>query len=140
MSLLSFILLSFTILNNILKIKSSGNNTDIASIKFKTFYPLSYNLAFNHSKFEVEDYMDSYHFSKIYLELETGDINKNTNQTLNVLIDLKDIIFSTIYFYFDLYNSDNVKLLCHFNCSKSTTLQMSKYYFSYDKIMLIFIN
>ena len=134
MSLLSFILFSITILNNILKIDSSGNNADIASIKFKTFYPLSYNMAFNHSKYEVGDYMDSYHFSKIYLELETGDINENTNQTLNVLIDLKDIIFSTIYFYFEQYNSQNINLLCHFNCSKSTTLQMSQYYFSYNNI------
>jgi len=135
MSLLSFLLFSITIYNNIIKIESSGNTTSIASIKFKTFYPVSYNLVYNRSKFEVDDYMNSYHFSKIYLELETGDINKNTNQTLNVLIDLKEIIFSTIYYYFENnYNSENVKLLCHFNCSKSTTLEMSKYYFSYENI------
>jgi len=138
MSLLSFLLFSIIIHNNILQIESSGNSSSIASIKFKTFYPLSYNLAFNHSKFEVTDYMDSYHFSKIYLELETGDINKNSNQTLNVLIDLKDIMFSTIYFYFEQYNSQNTNLLCHFNCSKSTTLEMSKYYFLYYNIKGLF--
>jgi len=134
MSLLSFLLFSITIYNNILKIESSQNNTSIASLKFKTFYPLTFNIYYNRSKFEVGDYMESYHFSKIYLELETGDINKNTNQTLNAIIDLKDIMFSTTYFYFEQYNSQNAELLCHFNCSKSTTLEMSKHSFSYDNI------
>ena len=122
---------------NILKIHSSKNTSKIASIKFKTYHPLTYNMLYNRTGFDKEDFIENYHFSKIYLQMESGEENNfktNTNQTLNVLIDLKEIIFSTVNYYFKKYNSDNTKKLCHFNTSKSTTFFEDKYYFAYENI------
>ena len=96
------ILLFFFIYNNLIKVISSKDITKFASLKFKTYYPLSLNQIYNRTYFEIDDYMDSYHFSKIYLEIETGNesnFKTNTNQTLNVIIDLKEKIFSTISHY-----------------------------------------
>lgn len=135
--LLSNILFFFIICHNLSIISPSKNNTNIAVMRFKTYYPLSYNIYYNYSKFDKEDYMQNYHFSKLYLEIEVGNENNfktNTNQTLNVLVDLKDTIFSTVNRYFNNYIFANNDLLCHFNTSKSTTLEQSKYYFSYDGI------
>lgn len=129
-----FICIAF---NKLLLIKSTKNTSNFASIKFKTYHPLSFNILFNYSKFNEEDYMENYHLSKIYLELESGDenaFNSNKNQILNVIIDLKDILFSTLNGYFDKYKSANNNLLCHFNTSKSTTIEIYKYFFSFTNI------
>ena len=108
------ILLFFFIYNNLIKEISSKDITKFASLKFKTYYPLSLNQIYNRTYFEIDDYMDSYHFSKIYLEIETGNesnFKTNTNQTLNVIIDLKEKIFSTISHYFERSNKDAILIL-----------------------------
>lgn len=127
----------FVIYNNILKIKSSKNASKLVSIKFKTFHPLTYNRLYNKTGFDKEDFIESYHFSKIYLEMETGNENnfkENTNQTINVFIDLKEIIFSTISKYFKKYNTDNMKKICFFNTSKSSTFAEDQFYFAFENI------
>jgi len=131
------ILLFFFIYNNLIKVISSKDITKFASLKFKTYYPLSLNQIYNRTYFEIDDYMDSYHFSKIYLEIETGNesnFKTNTNQTLNVIIDLKEKIFSTISHYFERSNKDNILKLCHFNTSKSTTFTEDQFYFDFGEV------
>ena len=76
--------------------------------------------------------MESVHLSKIYLELEVGDENNfktNTSQTLNTIIELNEIIFSTTERFFQKFSIKNNNMLCHFNRTKSTTFKESKYYF-----------
>ena len=130
--LLISILYYFIICFNLILIKSSKNSTNFSAIKFKTYHPLTYNIIYNKTDFDKEDYIKNYHFSKIYLELESGNENNiNKSQILNVIIDLKDVIFHTTSRYFDDYISSNNNLLCHFNTSISSTLEQYKYYFSY---------
>jgi hypothetical protein len=134
--LLSNILILFVIFYNILIIKTLENN-NIAVMKFKTYYPLSYNILYNKPEYNREDFIENIHFSKIYLEMEVGDENNfknNTNQTLKTIIDLNDIIFSTTSRYFRKWVTANNDLLCHFNTSKSTTFETSQYYFLFDNI------
>ena len=125
----------FLIYINFQKIKAS--DTKFASIKFKTFHPLTYNRLYNKTGFDKEDFIESYHFSKIYLEMESGNYNNfeaKTNQTLNVFIDLKEIIFSTVSHYFRKYNADNMNSICHFNTSKSSTFSEDQFYFAFENI------
>ena len=134
--LLSNIFVFFIICCNILIISPLESN-NIAIIKFKTYYPLSYDILYRKDVFNTEDYMENFHFSKIYLEMEAGDENNfknNTNQTLNAIIDLHDILFSTTNRYFNKYATSNNDLLCHFDTSKSTTFESSTYYFAFDNI------
>ena len=69
--------------------------------------------------------------------METGNENnfkENTNQTINVFIDLKEIIFATISKYFKKYNTDNMKKICFFNTSKSSTFVEDQLYFAFENI------
>ena len=50
-----FMIFIFLIYNNILKVKSSKNTSKLASIKFKTFHPLTYNRLYNKTGFDKED-------------------------------------------------------------------------------------
>ena len=130
------ILFFFVIYNNFEKIKSA-QDTKFACLKFRTFRPLTYNRLYNKTGFDKEDFIESYHFSKVYLVMETGDENNfksNTNQTINVFIDLKEIIFSTVSFYFFKYNQDNMKQICHYNTSKSSTFSEDQFYFEFKNI------
>ncbi len=120
------------IFSNILIIKTEFNNTNIISLKFKTYYPYTKNSNENSSFYNEEDYYFNYHLSKIYLEMGIGDENNyetNTNQSLNVIVDLKEIILSTTNEYFEKYTIENNNLLCNYNTSKSTTLYQSSGYY-----------
>ena len=131
------IVLFFLIYNILFKVSSSKDNTRLVSLKFKTYHPLTYNRIYNKTGFDKEDFIESYHFSKLYLEIPTGEeynFKTNTNQTLNVFIDLKEIIFSTVSHYFKKYNNDNMNKICYFNTSKSTTFREEQFYFIYDNI------
>ena len=126
------IILAFFIISNIYQIKSEEKNNSIISFKFKTFYPITNNSLFNSSSFTTNDFVDSIHHSKIYLEVGVGDennYNANTNQSINIIVDLKEIIFSTTNLYFEKYTSENNYLLCHYNTSKSSTFSQSEGFF-----------
>ena len=118
------------IINNIFLIKSE--NKDIVALKFKIYYPCSNNSLNNNYSFNTDDYYERIHLSKLYLEIGVGDqhnFETNTNQSLNIIIDLKENIFSTTYLYFEKYITENNDLLCHYNTSKSETFyEYSKYY------------
>ena len=121
----------------ILNVNSEENNTNIISLKFKTYYPCSNNSLYNPGDFTKDDYEENIHFSKIYLKVGVGDENNfksKTNQTLNIIIDLKEIIFSTTNIYFEKYTSENNDILCHYNTSESSTFTEGKKYFNIDGI------
>ena len=59
-------LISTFFLLNLYIIKSETNNTNIVSLKFKTYYPY---INSSHSVYEAEDYYFNVHLSKIYLEI-----------------------------------------------------------------------
>ena len=109
-----------------------NNNSNIVSLKFKTYYPFSNNSLYDISVFSTDDYFEKIHLSKLYLPLEVGDeknFKEKTNQTLNVIIDLREIIFLTTDIYFNKYISENNNLLCHYNTSKSSNFyEIPKYY------------
>lgn len=120
------------ILINIISHIKLENNNNIISLKFKTYYPFS-NITLNELfSFTTDNYMENIHLSKLYLEVGVGDENSfksKSNQTLNIIIGLKEIIFSTTDIYFKKYTSENNNLLCHYNTSKSSTFsEHSKYY------------
>ena len=121
--------------SNIYLLKSQQND-NIISLRFKTYYPFSINYGNNYSSFNTDDYFESIHLSKIYLEIGVGDQNSfetKINQYLNVIIDLKENIFSTTNIYFEKYAKENNDILCHFNTSKSSTFgEIPKYYDLYN--------
>ena len=136
---MNIIIVIFIILvyNNLSYVKSSKDTSKLVPIKFKIFHPLTLNRLYNKTGYDKEDFIENYHFSKIYLELETGDENnfkENTNQKINVFIDLKEIIFSTVSHYFKKYNNDNMNKICFFNTSKSSTFVEDQFYFAFENI------
>ena len=130
------IFLNLLIISRIIFIKSENINSNFVSFKFRTFYPYSNNSDKDPSSFNTEDYFEKIHLSKIYLEVGTGeenDFSSKTNQTLNIIINLKENIFSTTNLYFEKYTIENNNLLCHYNSSLSTSLtQTEKYYEIYQ--------
>ena len=92
----------------------SENNTDIVAIKFRTYYP---HVEPGENKCEI--YLKKIHYSKVYLELQTGNetsYKKGLNQTLNTIINLREIVLITTDSYFDAssaiaFNSATVVLL-----------------------------
>ena len=110
------IFISLIIFHVFLLIKSDKNNTNIVSLKFKTYYPYTNNSNVNPNAFEAADYYENIHESKIYLEVGVGNesnFETNTNQTLNVIVDLKETIFSTTDLYFEKNTVENNKILCN---------------------------
>jgi len=102
------ILISIILLFNLSKMKSKTNNTNIVSMKFKTYYPY---INSSNSLYEAEDYYFNVHLSKIYLEIGLGDKNNfatKTNQTLNVIVDLNERIFLTTNVYFNRFTIENI--------------------------------
>ena len=130
------IFLNLLIISKIIFIKSENINSNFVSLKFRTFYPYSNNSDKDPSSFNTEDYFEKIHLSKIYLEVGTGEENNfssKTNQTLNIIVNLKENIFSTTNLYFEKYTTENNNLLCHYNSSLSTSLtQTEKYYEIYQ--------
>ena len=135
------IFISLIIFHVFLLIKSEKNNTNIVSLKFKTYYPYTNNSNVNPNAFEAADYYENIHESKIYLEVGVGNesnFETNTNQTLNVIVDLKETIFSTTDLYFEKNTVENNKILCNYNTSKSTTLYNSDDYIKMYGIETLF--
>ena len=121
----------------ILHVKSEDKNSNIISLKFKTYYPCSNNSLYNPDTFTVDDYARSIHLSKIYFEVGVGNetnFKSKTNQSINIIIDLKEIIFSTTDIYFEKYISENNNILCHYNTSKSTTFSGGEKYYKIEDI------
>ena len=99
------------------------------TLKFKTYYPTSKNS--NNNEFSTYDYLNSIHFSKIYLELETGnetDFKLKTYQKLNTIIDNQELLFGTTDIYFKSNTKKNNDLLCTYNTSNSKTINITNYY------------
>jgi len=122
-------LISIILLLNLYIIKSETNNTNFVSLKFKTYYQY---INKSHLSYEAEDYYYNFHSSKIYFEIGLGDENSfatKTNQSLNVIVDLDEIIFSTTNIYFNKFTKENNNLLCNYNTSKSTTFYESDGYY-----------
>lgn len=125
------ILISTILLLNLTIMKSETNNTNIVSLKFKTYYPY---INSSNSLYEAEDYYFNVHLSKIYLEIQLGDkhnFETKTNQTLNVIVDLNEKVFLTTNLYFNRFTLENNNLLCKYNTSKSTTFYESPNYYEF---------
>ena len=108
---------------------SSYNNSDIITVKFRTYYPY----ITNSDILNGNDYFQKIHSSKLYLELYTGNetsFKEGINQTLNTIINLKEIQFVTTNIYFEKNPKINNELLCHYNTSKSNTFIESEGYYN----------
>ena len=102
---------------NLIIIQSADNTSDILVLNFKEYYHQTYNMLQNNTEYNGKDFINSFLFSKIYLELELGDnINQNgINQTLNTIIEAK-----TDSFILRHINRNNYTI-CNFNSSLSKT-------------------
>ena len=128
---------TFNIIFFIINIKQilslKENNTNIVTLKFRTYYPYVEN---NLSKSEI--YYKKIHLSKLYLELQTGNetsYKKGKNQILNTIIDLKEVVLITTDLYFENKNKEkNNKLLCTYNTSVSDTFISSEGYYEFKDI------
>ena len=122
-----FILLFF----NIATLKYEIKNTNIISLKFKIYYP--YYNSENYLSYSIDDYLERVHLSKLYLEVQVGnesDFEAKTNQTLNIIVDLNEILFSSTNLYFTKYTAENNNILCIYNTSKSSTFYESEGYYN----------
>ena len=110
----------------------SENNTDIVAIKFRTYYPYVEQGA---NKCEI--YLKKIHYSKVYLELQTGNetsYKKGLNQTLNTIINLREIVLITTDSYFELNTNKSNEILCTYNTSISDTFYESEGYYKLREI------
>ena len=110
----------------------SENNTDIVAIKFRTYYP---HVEPGENKCEI--YLKKIHYSKVYLELQTGNetsYKKGLNQTLNTIINLREIVLITTDSYFELNTNKSNEILCTYNTSISDTFYESEGYYKLREI------
>ena len=115
---------------NINTLKSEIKNNNIISLKFKIYYPYT---EYGYLLFNIDDYLDKIHLSKLYLEVGVGnesDFETNVNQTLNIIVDLNEIIFSSTNLYFSKYTVENNNILCNYNTSESSTFYESDTYYN----------
>ena len=108
------------------------NNSNIVTLKFRTYYPYVEN---NLNKSEI--YYKKIHSSKLYLELQTGNdtsYKKGKNQILNTIINLKEVVLIATDLYFDQNTEKNNNLLCTYNTSVSDTFSESEGYFDFKGI------
>lgn len=117
---------------NIITLKFEIKNTNIISLKFKIYYPYFNNTINDDSSFNINDYLERIHFSKLYLEVRIGnDSNfESKNQTLNIIVDLNEIIFYTTNLYFSKNTIENNNILCKYNTSESPTFYESEGYYN----------
>ena len=102
---------------NISLIVSKGNTTDILVLKFKTYYPQTDNMRKNNSIYNSNDFIDSFLFSEIYLELENNNNNQiESNQILKTIVKAETSSFI-------LRNPQNHFSFCTFNSSLSSTFK-----------------
>ena len=94
---------------------ANDNNINILAVKFKTYYPITENMLRNDSEYEAKDFIESFLFSKLYLELETG--NGTNNQILKTIINSKvdSLMLKNL-------NKNNITF-CDFNSSLSSTFK-----------------
>jgi hypothetical protein len=124
-NIIFFIIINAEILYTICS--QNKNNSNIVTIKFKTYYPYIENN--NISPLNAKNYYIKIHSSKIYLELNTGNETsfiKQKSQILNTIINLKEIIFVTTNDYFEKNSEINNNLLCRYNTSNSETFYESE--------------
>ena len=117
---MSYNILIFILL--LIKIITNGNITDILVLKFKTYYPLTTNMLQNDTEYNSKDFINSFLFSQLYLEFETGnetDIKKGTNQTMKTIISSK-----TDSFILKNFNKNNITF-CDYNASISSTFKLN---------------
>lgn len=96
--------------------------TDILVLKFKTYYPTTYNMSLNNTEYNSNDFISSFLFSQLYLELNTENqqnLDKVSNQTLNTIISAK-----TDSFILRNLNRNNITI-CNFNASLSNTFRLN---------------
>ena len=97
---------------------------NLATIKFKTFYPTTYNMKLPNPKFKTEDYIRSIVLSKIYFEVITGNETtekSNKSQILNIFSDTKtNEFYIESYENFYFYDEDYDKL-CNYSFLLSNT-------------------
>ena len=96
--------------------------TDILVLKFKTYYPTTYNMSLNNTEYNSNDFVSSFLFSQLYLELNTENqqnLDKVSNQTLNTIISAK-----TDSFILRNLNRNNITI-CNFNASLSNTFRLN---------------
>ena len=106
----------------LIKIITNGNITDILVLKFKTYYPLTFSMAQNGTEYNSKDFINSFLFSQLYLEFETGnetDIKQGTNQTMKTIISSK-----TDSFILKNFNKNNITF-CDYNASISSTFKLN---------------
>ena len=99
-------------------IKSEDNISDILVLSFKEYYHQTYNMLQNNTEYNSKDFINSFLFSKIYLEFEIGDntsFDKGINQTLNTIVEAKTDSFIL------RHKSRNNYTICNFNSSLSKT-------------------
>ena len=109
----------------------------IAVIPFKTLHPSNDNKTL---EFTISDYYNTYHSSKIYLELEVGKKikqkyislipNKNRGQILSTFISLDDYLF-----YIDDNFETTYRIKCNDICKYSTELSESYEVISYENVI-----
>lgn len=127
----------YIILLKIIKIKSKESNetkplTNIAVIPFKTFY--LYNDNINNS-FTAKEYINIFHSSKPYIELEIGknikkiDLSKENEQKIKnnkQYISLFLLIDEYIFYIDDNYFFDErKKLICRYSTQLSTSYEIN---------------
>ena len=98
------------------------NSTDILVLKFKTYYPTTYNMSINNTKFNSKDFITSFLFSQLYLEINIGNeknYDKDSNLTLNTIIRAK-----TDSFILRNLDKNNITI-CNFNSSLSNTFKLN---------------
>ena len=94
---------------------TKDNNISMLAVRFKTYYPITDNMLRNDSEYEAKDFIGSFLFSKLYLELETGN---GTNYQI-----LKTIINSKVDSLMIKINNKNNENFCDFNSSLSSTFK-----------------
>ena len=97
---------------------AKDNNINMLAVKFKTYYPVTDNMLGNNPKYEAKDFIESFLFSKLYLEFETGEgTNINQNQILKTIINSKvdSLMLKNL-------NKNNITF-CDFNSSLSSTFE-----------------
>ena len=103
----------------------NNSYSNLAILKFKTYYPYLIENNLNDNSFNHIDYVNSIHLSQIYLEIEIGNESNyinNNSQTLNVIIDMYQDYFILTDSYFKNPAFHN-NILCNYNISLSPTFK-----------------
>ena len=106
----------------LLIIIAKENSANILVLKFKTYYPTTYNMTLNNTNYNSKDFITSFLFSQLNLELNTGNEKNNkkgSNQSLKTIIRAK-----TDSFILRNLEKNNISI-CNFNASLSNTFKLN---------------